>query len=639
MMRLISLLLLSLLWLVPAHADEPEPFSRGSTLGYRSINAVDVHPHNGQIAIAGDAGLYLYTAEFEQVIFIETDDRLTDVRWSPSGAYLAAIIGRNRVRVWDEFAVGLVRDLSSDARFINIVWRPGTETLFIGEHETGVVAYDAAQEQMIPVDLPPELSRRPILWSPDGARFAIVERDSLAVYDDEINEIFKVERINSRAVEVVAWSPDGRWIAIGARQNFNLSQSENSLRIYDATTGALYRAIQAGHIDALLWSPDSGQILTGAGTFETRTESAIQVWDVATGAFVAQACCHSRSIQALHWADNGDVISMAWDNRLYRWQPEPIESPAYFDQPRPETPAQVLRGHADAVRALAWHPDGSMLASGHDDGLVRWWDAETGIEQANNIHPNLREINVVSWSPDGTRFAVGGEDRRVSLYEFNATGERRLYTNYLHENTIFPGEGALVGPQTLAFSPDSSRIISGGEDATVRLMSFDALTLPPEIIYRADWPVEFVSWHPASDRIAMKGTVITPSGELIDRYTCSDSSDEDNANRDGVHAIAFSPDGRYLFGSNRFYNLVCLWRGDAPDAPVATTFEHTGAYFRGIHWHPTGEYVATYNFQEATVWEIRDETPRPVAVFEAVGVVAWSPDGEMLAVGYNDGTI
>ncbi|MBN1581968.1 MAG: hypothetical protein JXA89_14785, partial [Anaerolineae bacterium] len=43
-----------------------------------------------------------------------------------------------------------------------------------------------------------------------------------------------------------------------------------------------------------------------------------------------------------------------------------------------ETKMQVLRGHLDSVRAVAWSPDGSKIASGSDDLTVRIWDAETG---------------------------------------------------------------------------------------------------------------------------------------------------------------------------------------------------------------------------------------------------------------------
>lgn len=40
------------------------------------------------------------------------------------------------------------------------------------------------------------------------------------------------------------------------------------------------------------------------------------------------------------------------------------------------TPCGILRGHVSAVRALAFHPDGSFLASGSDDQSVRVWDPQ-----------------------------------------------------------------------------------------------------------------------------------------------------------------------------------------------------------------------------------------------------------------------
>ncbi|HRW10473.1 MAG TPA: hypothetical protein P5121_35455, partial [Caldilineaceae bacterium] len=39
---------------------------------------------------------------------------------------------------------------------------------------------------------------------------------------------------------------------------------------------------------------------------------------------------------------------------------------------------RALTGHTDRVRTLSFSPDGQMLASGSDDGELKFWDTETG---------------------------------------------------------------------------------------------------------------------------------------------------------------------------------------------------------------------------------------------------------------------
>ena len=81
-------------------------------------------------------------------------------------------------------------------------------------------------------------------------------------------------------------------------------------------------------------------------------------------------------------------------------------------------PRLTLLGHKARIMCVAVNPDGKLLASGGDDGIIRFWDVASGKEQ-NTIEVASGSGSArwrLAWTAKHSLRAAAGEDRTRSRF-------------------------------------------------------------------------------------------------------------------------------------------------------------------------------------------------------------------------------
>lgn len=281
-----------------------------------------------------------------------------------------------------------------------------------------------------------------------------------------------------------------------------------------------------------------------------------------------------------------------------------------------------LFGYLSKVNALAFSPDGQMLAIGSGDDTIKLWYLKNGKSIKNFWWNNLSGVNAIAFSPNGQTIASASTDNTIKLW--NVSTGKLQHTLKGHAGWV----------SSVAFSPNGQIIASGSNDNTIELWNSITGKLQGILRGHADW-VSSVAFSPNGKTLASGSFDNTiklwnpVTGELLSTLIGKSLR---------VRSLAFSPDGKML-ASGTGEGTIELW--NLTTGKLEKTLTGHDKAVTAIAFSPDGEKIASSGDSIVKIWDAKTgfllETLS--GHLDAVDAIAFSPSNPILVTGSNDNTI
>ena len=349
---------------------------------------------------------------------------------------------------------------------------PDGKTVALGSLWQTVQLWDVATGKKRVTDYPGHDSAIVgLAYAPDGKTLVSVgEFGSGMVWDTTTKQRTGILLGGARCV---SFSSDGKQMATigGEKDDFSTSifwLIYNKVQIWDPAATRMIMVIEvpgAGHINSATFSPDGQKLFTLDWNRKQQNQYGIRHWDAASGKQVKLWLISQKAGYPVYLAPDGITAFLG------------LESGEISVNDLESGHTRLIRGEGYRWQTMKLSPDARVLATGTagPGATVRLWEVLTG-KEIFTLHGLLGTAQALAWSPDGRLLACG--DRRTSFADPSVQSVRVWDAASGKEVANLGGFQSDVF--SLTFSPDGTHLVAGLCDTTI--LVWDVSKMNPKAV-------------------------------------------------------------------------------------------------------------------------------------------------------------
>ncbi|KAF9548010.1 WD40 repeat-like protein [Agrocybe pediades] len=540
--------------------------------------------------------------------------RVVSITFSPDNTKIASGSDDNTICAWDVRTGNLIAGpLQKHTEAVySVSFSHDSTKLVSGSRDGIIMVWDSATGDVISGPFQTTGPVKAVEFTPDGLKIVSISSGDcrISVLDVDTRTILTAP---SRAIWIernpksIALSSDQSKIAVGYRTG--------ALAIKNPYTGAVLVSCQelSTHRRSMNSAYSSRSVTALTFSHDDKylisgdSQGTIRVWDAQTGAILSEPLHNKHPSATISLAISPDGSTII--SAYNRNSAIVVWTTSNI--------TVVRRRISINVYSLALSPDGrAVIAAGLEDGRIALWDAQTGEDILPAVQASFQPVCSIAFSPDSSKIVAGYRDGAVRLWDTQTEENGRLDMPRMHSGN----------QQTLSNT-------LGAEDS-VRLdtprMQNPSWDLPPRV-GKISKPAHTPYMHGSNRQILWD----TRTGEI----SRPDNPRMHNGNRQALSALAYSHDGsKIAMGSAN--NTVKIW--DLRSGEVGNPMQgHTGGV-NSIVFSPddsilvsagaAGKIVVWSVAESKVMWRVNGELGNASA-----NSVAFSPDGTMFVSGLYDG--
>lgn len=318
---------------------------------------------------------------------------------------------------------------------------------------------------------------------------------------------------------------------------------------------------------------------------------------------------HTNQAFAVAFSPNGQILASGdFDGTILLWD---VATGKQIGQP--------LTGHTDTIYSLAFSPDGKTLAS--SSNTIMLWDVETGKPIGEALKMDTTDAAIrVAFSPDGKTLASGSTDSTIMLWDVS-TGKRIGKPLTGHTDSVI----------SVVFVQNGKTLASGSADNTIRF--WDVATGQPigEPLTGHTNMVTSLATNPTGEILAsasMDGSII-----VWDVATGSPIGEPLRGHDDIITSVAISPDGLNVVSGSADQSIKMWGIGLGVSFDIVTP--RVIGRVNALTLSPDGKTLAVADNSSSVILLTTEHTnpigKRISSQTEGLTTMSLSPDGKILA--------